>query len=69
MQKQIPFDVALHSLTLLSLHPFALQQADVKPLLCVLMPDILPGSQHLQRVPGSFNVAHRAHRSFMLHHL
>lgn len=57
------------SLTLLSLHPSALQQADVEPLLRVLVPDVLPGSQHLQRVPRCLDVTRWAHCSLVLHHL
>lgn len=57
------------SLTLLCLHPLALQQADVESLLCVLMSDVLSGSQHLQRVPGCLDVTSRAYRSLVLHHL
>lgn len=33
------------TLTPLSLHPLALQLADVQPLLGVLLPDVLSGSQ------------------------
>ncbi len=57
------------SLTLLSLHPLALQQTDVEPLLCVLVSDVLSGSQHLQRVPRRLDVTRWAHRSLVLHHL
>ena len=57
------------SLTLLSLHPLALQQADVESLLCVFVPDVLPGSQHLKRVPWGLDVTRWAHRPLVLNHL
>lgn len=63
------FSSSSSSLTLLSLHPLALQQADVEPLLCVLVSDVQPGSQRLQRVPRRLHVTRRAHRSLVLHHL
>ena len=57
------------SLTLLSLHPLALQQADVESLLCVFVPDVLPGSQHLKRVPWGLDVTRWAHGPLVLNHL
>lgn len=60
--------IDLAPLTLLRLHPFALQQADVEPLLCVLVSDVFPGSQRLKRVPGWPHVTRRTHRPLVLLH-
>lgn len=61
-------DMYSKPLTPLSLHPLALQLADVQPLLRVLVPDVLSGSQWFQGVPGRLDVPSRANCSLVLHH-
>lgn len=56
-------------LTLFLFHPLALQKADVQSLLCVLVSDVLPNSQHFQGIPGTLNVPGGSYCSFVLHHL
>lgn len=56
------------TLTLLGLHPLALQLRHVQPLLRVLVSDVLSGRQHLQRVPGRPDVPGGTHRPLVLHH-
>lgn len=64
----LPSQPLCPSLTLLLFDSLALQHADIEPLLCVFVSDILSRGQHLQGVPGRLHVPGWTHRPLVLHH-